>query len=95
MSVQEFPPNSTFMDLLARIGRDGTKRLVHASAVKGELRPRLNCESVKDPYRKLSMGDVVELVPVIPRPSLTEYREEFQRMYDRSLIVSSRDGRRC
>nr|CAD1832302.1 unnamed protein product [Ananas comosus var. bracteatus] len=95
MSVQEFPPNSTLIDLLERIGGDSTKRLVHAIAVKGELRPRLNCESVKDPYQKLSMGDVVELVPVIPRPPLTDYREEFQRMYDCGLIVSSRDGRRC
>lgn len=38
---------------------------------------------------KLKMGDVVELTPAIPDKSLTEYREEIQRMYDRGLTVST------
>jgi len=36
------------------------------------------------------MGDVVELTPAIPDKSLSEYREEIQRMYERgSAPVSS------
>lgn len=56
---------------------------------KGELRPRLNHEPVIDPTCKLKMGDVVELTPAIPVKALTEVREQFQRMYDTGLTVSS------
>lgn len=57
--------------------------------MKEDLRPRLNHERVNDPKCKLKMGDVVELTPAIPDKSLTEYREEIQRMYDRGITVSN------
>lgn len=89
MSVQEFSANSTVMDLLERVGRGSVRWSPYRFPVKEELRPRLNREPVCDPTHKLKMGDVVELTPTIPDKSLTEYREEIQRMYDWGLTVSS------
>ncbi|KAF3452027.1 hypothetical protein FNV43_RR08123 [Rhamnella rubrinervis] len=89
MSVQEFPANSTIMDLLERSGRGSSKWTPYGFPLKEELRPRLNHEPVSDNMCKLKMGDVVELTPAIPDKSLTEYREEIQRMYDRGLTISS------
>ena len=57
--------------------------------MKEDLRPRINHKQVNDPTCKLKMGDVVELTPTIPDKSLTEYREEIQRMYDRGITVSN------
>ncbi|XP_030969464.1 probable GTP diphosphokinase RSH2, chloroplastic [Quercus lobata] len=89
MSVQEFPANSTIMDLLERSGRGSLRWTPYGFPLKEELRPRLNHQPVNDPMCKLKMGDVLELTPAIPDKSLTEYREEIQRMYDRGLTVSS------
>ncbi|KAJ6809503.1 putative GTP diphosphokinase RSH2, chloroplastic [Iris pallida] len=94
MSVQEFPANSTVMDLMERVGRGSPRWYSYNFPLKEELRPRLNCEPVNDPHQKLRMGDVVELTPAIPNESLTEYREEIRRMYDRGLSLSSRGGGR-
>lgn len=101
MSVQEFPAKSTIMDLLERCGRGSSKWTPYRFPLKEELRPRLNHEPVSDPNCMLKMGDVVELSPAIPDKSLTEYREEIQRMYDRGLsapnaghAASSAVGRR-
>ncbi|MCL7038194.1 hypothetical protein MKW94_030114 [Papaver nudicaule] len=82
MSVQEFPANSTVMDLMIRVGRGSLRWSPYRYPMKEELRPRLNREPVSDFSLKLQMGDVVELTPTIPDKSLTEYREEIQRMYD-------------
>ncbi|KAF7843600.1 putative GTP diphosphokinase RSH2, chloroplastic [Senna tora] len=87
MSVQEFSANSTVMDLLERAGRGSSRWTPYRFPLKEELRPRLNYEPVSDPKCKLNMGDVVELTPAIPDKSLTEYREEIQRMYNRGLTV--------
>ncbi|KAL2493315.1 putative GTP diphosphokinase RSH3 [Abeliophyllum distichum] len=89
MSVQEFPANSSVMDLLERAGRGSSRWTAYGFPVKEELRPRLNHKPVSDPTCKLKMGDVVELTPAIPDKSLIEYREEIQRMYDRGLAISS------
>lgn len=89
MSVQEFRANSTVMDLLEKAGRASPRITTYRFPLKEELRPRLNHVPVSDPNCKLKMGDVVELTPAIPDKSLTEYREEIQRMYDRGLTVSS------
>ncbi|KAL5579565.1 hypothetical protein UlMin_012007 [Ulmus minor] len=89
MSVQEFPANSKVVDVLEKSGRGGVRWTPYGFPLKEELRPRLNHEPVSDPMCKLKMGDVVELTPAIPDKSLTEYREEIQRMYDRGLTVSS------
>ncbi|KAJ9190404.1 hypothetical protein P3X46_001612 [Hevea brasiliensis] len=83
MSVQEFPANSTMMDLLERVGRGISRWSSYGFPVKEELRPRLNHKPLSDTSRKLKMGDVVELTPAIPDKCLTECREEMQRMYDR------------
>ncbi|TMX03873.1 probable GTP diphosphokinase RSH2, chloroplastic [Solanum pennellii] len=85
MSVQEFAANSTVKDLLERAGRGSSRWTPYGFPVKEELRPRLNHEPVSDPNCKLRMGDVIELTPAIPHKSLTEYREEIQRMYDRGV----------
>lgn len=92
MSVQEFPPDSTVMDLLERAGMGSSKWSSYRFPLKEELRPRLNREPVGEPTCKLKMGDVVELTPALPNKSLTEYREEIQRMYDHDLTIS-RPGR--
>ncbi|PKI74280.1 hypothetical protein CRG98_005337 [Punica granatum] len=89
MSVQELPANSTMMDLLERIGQESTRWSPYSFPRKEELRPRLNRESMDDPTCRLRMGDVVELTPALPEKSLTEYREEIQRMYNRGLAVAS------
>ncbi|XP_022860295.1 probable GTP diphosphokinase RSH2, chloroplastic [Olea europaea var. sylvestris] len=89
MSVQELPANSSVTDLLERTGRGSYRWTPYGFPLKEELRPRLNHEPVSDPTCKLKMGDVVELTPAIPDKSLTEYREEIQRMYDRGLNISS------
>lgn len=85
MSVQEFAANSTVKDLLERAGRGSSRWTPYGFPLKEELRPRLNHEPVSDPNCKLRMGDVIELTPAIPHKSLTEYREEIQRMYDRGV----------
>ncbi|GKV00797.1 hypothetical protein SLEP1_g13422 [Rubroshorea leprosula] len=88
MSVQEFPANSTMIDLLEKTGRGCSSRWSPFwFPIKEELRPRLNHEPVSDPTCILKMGDMVELMPAIPNKSLTEYREEIQRMYDRDLSL--------
>lgn len=87
MSVQEFPANSTLMDLLQRAGRGSSRWSPYGFPVKEELRPRLNHKPLSDPTCKLKMGDMVELTPAIPDKSLTECREEIQRMYDRGLTT--------
>ncbi|KAF5200458.1 Gtp pyrophosphokinase [Thalictrum thalictroides] len=89
MSVQEFPTNATVMDLLERVGRGSSKWSPYRFPVKEELRPTLNHEPVSDPTLRLKMGDVVHLTPAIPDESLTQYREEIQRMYDCGLRVAS------
>ncbi|XP_004303695.1 PREDICTED: probable GTP diphosphokinase RSH2, chloroplastic [Fragaria vesca subsp. vesca] len=89
MSVQEFAANSTIMDLVEKAGRGSMRWTTYGLPLKEELRPRLNQMPVSDPTCKLQMGDVVELTPAIPDKSLTEYREEIQRMYDRGRTVSS------
>ncbi|KAL8118807.1 putative GTP diphosphokinase RSH2, chloroplastic [Apium graveolens] len=89
MSVQEFPANSTIMDLLGRPGRGSTRWTQYGFPVKEELRPKLNQEPVSDPSCKLKMGDVVELTPTISDKSLTVYREEIQRTYDRGISTPS------
>ncbi|XP_026658498.1 probable GTP diphosphokinase RSH2, chloroplastic isoform X2 [Phoenix dactylifera] len=89
MSVHEFPTNSTVKDLMVRVGRASQRWPTYGFAVKEDLRPRLNHEPVSDPTQKLRMGDVVELSPAIPDKSLTECREEIQRMYDRDFTVTS------
>ncbi|CAM8944230.1 unnamed protein product [Rhodiola kirilowii] len=91
MSVQELPANSTIMDLMAKVG-GSSKWLHYGIPVKEELRPRLNRKSVTDPSCKLKMGDLVELSPSIADKSLTEYREEIQRMYNSGLAVSQTMG---
>ncbi|XP_050232410.1 probable GTP diphosphokinase RSH2, chloroplastic [Mercurialis annua] len=89
MSVQEFCANSTVMDLLERAGRGRSRWSLYGFPVKEELRPRLNHKPLSDPLCKLKMGDVVELTPAISDKSLTECREEIQRMYDRGLTTVS------
>ncbi|KAG6593552.1 putative GTP diphosphokinase RSH3, chloroplastic, partial [Cucurbita argyrosperma subsp. sororia] len=89
MSVQEFPANSTIMDLMERCGRGSSRWTSHGFPTKEELRPKVNHERVNDPKCKLKMGDVVELTSTIPDKSLTECREEIQRMYDRGITVSN------
>ncbi|XP_074268225.1 putative GTP diphosphokinase RSH2, chloroplastic [Silene latifolia] len=89
MSVQEFPTNSTMMDLLERTGNGSPRWTPYGFPVKEDLRPRLNHEPVSDPTCKLKMGDVIELTPAIPDKSLVEYREEIQRMYNRGRSVST------
>ncbi|KAK2652023.1 hypothetical protein Ddye_011879 [Dipteronia dyeriana] len=89
MSVQEFPANSTVMNLLERAGRGSTRWSPYGFPMKEVLRPRLNHELVSDPSCKLKMGDVIELTPAISDKSLTEYREEIQRMYERGLAGSN------
>lgn len=89
MSVQEFPANSTIKDLLESAGRGSSRWTLYGFPLKEELRPRLNHQPVSDPTYKLKMGDVVELTPAIPNESLTEYREEIQRMYNGGLTVFS------
>ncbi|KAF5807916.1 putative GTP diphosphokinase [Helianthus annuus] len=89
MSVQEFPPNSTVKDLLNLAGQGNSRWAPYRFPVKEDLRPRLNHEPVMDTSCKLKMGDVVELTPRIPDKSLTEYREEIQRMYDRGVSVGT------
>ncbi|KAJ4833242.1 putative GTP diphosphokinase rsh2, chloroplastic [Turnera subulata] len=90
MSVQDFPANSTVMDLLERAGRASSRWSPYGFPVKEELRPRLNHVPVCDPTCKLKMGDVVELTPAIPDKSLSEYREEIQRMYNRESTPAAR-----
>ncbi|GJT86608.1 probable GTP diphosphokinase RSH2, chloroplastic [Tanacetum coccineum] len=88
MSVQEFPANSTVKDVLNIAGHGSSSRYSpYGFSLKQELRPRLNHEPVSDPSCKVKMGDVIELTPRIPDKSLTEYREEIQRMYDRGHSV--------
>jgi len=89
MSVQEVPANSTVLDLSERTGHGSPRWTPYGFPLKEELRPRLNYEPVSDPTCKLKMGDVIELTPDIPDRSLTEYREEIQRMYNRGLSVST------
>ncbi|CAF2080867.1 hypothetical protein BRARA_F00068 [Brassica rapa] len=88
MTVQEFAASSTVSDLLSRAGPGSSRWSMYSIPEKEELRPRLNQVPVSDLKCKLKMGDVVELTPAIPDESLTEYREEIQRMYDRGLAFS-------
>uniref|UniRef100_A0A2P2LVX5 GTP diphosphokinase n=1 Tax=Rhizophora mucronata TaxID=61149 RepID=A0A2P2LVX5_RHIMU len=92
MSVQELPANSTMMDLLEKVGRGSSKGSLYRYPIKEELRPRLNHEPVSDSTCKLKMGDVVELTPAISDKSLTEYREEIQRMYNGGMNSISYPG---
>ncbi|KAF8769036.1 hypothetical protein HU200_007016 [Digitaria exilis] len=98
MSVQEFPANSTVMDLMDRVGANSPRWSPYSIPMKEDLRPRVNHEPISDLDRKLSMGDVVELTPALPHKSLSGYREEIQRMYDRGgFALATRGGgsRRC
>ncbi|PKA52336.1 hypothetical protein AXF42_Ash010232 [Apostasia shenzhenica] len=94
MTVQEFQPNSTITDLLERAGSGNPNWSPYSFPLKEELRPRLNRVPVDDPNQKLRMGDVIELTPALPYKSLTEYREEIQRMYDRGFTMSTPEGLR-
>ncbi|KAG6520924.1 probable GTP diphosphokinase RSH2, chloroplastic [Zingiber officinale] len=92
MSVQEFPADTTVSDLMDRGGEGSPGGSPCSFPVNLELRPRLNHKPVTDPSQKLKMGDVVELTPELSDESLTEYREEIQRMYERGLALSSMHG---
>ncbi|CAI9776533.1 unnamed protein product [Fraxinus pennsylvanica] len=89
LSVQEFPANSSVMDLLERAGQGSFRWTPYGFPLKEELRPWLNHEQVNDPTCKLKMGDVIELTPPIPDKSLTKCREEIQRMYNCGVTISS------
>ncbi|KAF8026921.1 hypothetical protein BT93_F3416 [Corymbia citriodora subsp. variegata] len=89
MSVQEYQADSTMMDLLERAGRGSARWMPYGFPLKEKLRLRLNRQPIGDPTCKLRMGDVVELMPALPNKSLTDYREEIQRMYNRGPTVSS------
>lgn len=93
MSVRELPANSTVTDLLESAGRARASSKSWAQyggfLVKEDTRPRLNRQQVLDPSYKLRMGDVVELTPTLADRALTEYREEFQRMYDGSVAATT------
>ncbi|GJZ63505.1 Toll/interleukin-1 receptor domain-containing protein [Tanacetum coccineum] len=94
MSVQEFPGNSTLKDVLNIPGHGSSSRYSpYGFSLNPELRPRLNHEPVSDPSCKVKMGDVIEQTPRIPDKSLTEYREEIQRMYDRGHSVPNSSRR--
>jgi len=97
MSVQEFPANSMVMDLMDRVGTNSPRWSPYSIPMKEDLRPRVNHEPISDLSRKLSMGDVVELTPALPHKSLSGYREEIQRMYDRGgfALASRGGGSRC
>ena len=83
MSVQEFQANSTVMPLKDRDRTNTQRRSPYRITMKADLRTN----------RKLRMGDVVELTPALPRESLTNYREEIQRMYDRGgFALATRGG---
>lgn len=82
MSVQEFPAGSTVMDLMDRVGANSPRWSPYSVPMKEDLRPKVNHEPISNLRRPLGMGDVVELTPALPDKSLTEYREEIQRMYD-------------
>ncbi|KAF5939833.1 hypothetical protein HYC85_021000 [Camellia sinensis] len=86
MSMQEFPANSTILDLMERASQGSFRWTSYGFPVKEELRPRLNHEPVSYPTCKIKMGDVVELTPVILDKS---YKEEIQWMYDGGLTVST------
>lgn len=90
MTVHEFPGKSTVADLLDRVGGIRISWPNYAFTEKEELQPRLNNQPVNDLNQELRMGDLVELKPAISDRSLTEYREEIQRMYDKDLSVSGR-----
>ncbi|XP_020199889.1 probable GTP diphosphokinase RSH3, chloroplastic [Aegilops tauschii subsp. strangulata] len=94
MSVQEFPAGSTVMDLMHRVGANSPRWSPYSIPMKEDLRPKVNHEPISDLGRALSMGDVVELTPALPDKSLTEYREEIQRMYDRGgfALAATRSG---
>ncbi|RRT55515.1 hypothetical protein B296_00011436 [Ensete ventricosum] len=90
---KEFPAESTVFDLMESVKEGSSSGSPpFRFPVKLDLRPRLNHKPVSDPTQKLKMGDVVELMPALPGKSLTEYREEIQRMYERGLTLSSRHG---
>ncbi|GER53565.1 RELA/SPOT homolog 3 [Striga asiatica] len=95
MSVHDLPANSSIKDLLEKSGQGISGWASNALSIKQELRPRLNHEPVSDPACKLKMGDVVELTPALSDKSLTEYREEMQRMYDRGITVPLGRGNHC
>ncbi|EYU45888.1 hypothetical protein ABFS82_04G093100 [Erythranthe guttata] len=87
MSVQEFAANSSVMDVLKTVG--GGRWSSYGFPANEELRPRLNHHPISDPTCKLKMGDVFELTPSLPDESLTGYREEMQRMFDKGLAIST------
>ncbi|KAG6775523.1 hypothetical protein POTOM_018989 [Populus tomentosa] len=90
MFVQEFPTNSTVMDLLERARRTSSRWSPYGFPVKEALRPRLNHQPVYNMTCKLKMGDVMELTPAILDKSLFGYKEQIQCMYERgSAPVSS------
>ncbi|KAK1434243.1 hypothetical protein QVD17_11162 [Tagetes erecta] len=90
MSVQEFPANSTVKDVVSVGGQGGCRWAPYGFSLKQDLMPKVNHETVNDFNCKLKMGDVVELSPKIPDKSLTEYREEIQRMYETGLPLTTR-----
>lgn len=92
MSVQEFPAGTTISDLMERGGEGSPGGSPSSFPVNLLLRPRLNHKPVTDPCQKLKMGDVVELAPELSDKSLTEYREEIQRMYERGFVLSGTHG---
>jgi GTP pyrophosphokinase len=81
------------MDLMDRISANSSRWSPYRIPMKKDMRPRVNHEAINDPNRKLSMGDVVELTPALPRKSLSGYREEIPRMYDRGgFALATRGG---
>jgi GTP pyrophosphokinase len=82
------------MDLMHRVGANSPRWSPYSIPMKEDLRPKVNHEPISDLGRALSMGDVVELTPALPDKSLTEYREEIQRMYDRGgfALAATRSG---
>lgn len=68
MSVQEFPANTSVMDMLEKAGRGSTP---YGFPVKEELRPKINHVPVTDPSCKLKMDGDVELTPTILPPLLS------------------------
>ena len=89
--MQEYGAGASVKDVVVRGSYTWTP---YGFSVKKELMAKLNYEGVSDPTCKLKMGDVVELTPKIPDKSLTEYREEIQRMYESGVSVTGSRSRR-
>jgi hypothetical protein len=91
MKVQEVAQNSTVANLLEGIHNEDPFPIASDESFQDDrVGLKVNHKEVDNIHQKLEMGDLIELVP---RKSVDDYREKLMRIYDACSMQDTHKSR--